>query len=153
MAWKLSNLRLKQHGLAETYFFCVVVLISDVSESLLSSLSRKPFESESSKNFSSQSQSHDLVNSNQSRITGTVESLGVIGLQARVNVESHEISRFFYNIIFLWNGTKRQWCSRDYNLRDRDLTQISRRDRDFVIKAETETWKFETETSHFSDGN
>ena len=41
-----------------------------------------------------------------------------------------------------------QWCSRDRNLRDR--AQISRRDRDFVIKAETEiktkTWKFETET-------
>jgi len=36
---------------------------------------------------------------------------------------------------------------------DRDLAQISRRDRDFVIKAEAETWKFETETSHFSDGN
>jgi len=38
--------------------------------------------------------------------------------------------------------------SRDRNLRDR--AQISRRDRDFVIKAETEiktkTWKFETET-------
>jgi len=33
-------------------------------------------------------------------------------------------------------------------LRDRDLAQISRRDRDFVTKAETEneTWKFETET-------
>jgi len=48
-----------------------------------------------------------------------------------------------------------QWCSRDRNLRDRDLAQISRRDRDFVIKAETETetWKFETETSHFSNGN
>jgi len=39
-----------------------------------------------------------------------------------------------------------QWCSRDRNLRDRDLAQISRRDRDFVIKAQTETWKFETET-------
>jgi len=43
-----------------------------------------------------------------------------------------------------------QWCSRDHNLRDqdRDLAQISRRDRDrdFVLKAETET-------SHFSDGN
>jgi len=34
-----------------------------------------------------------------------------------------------------------QLCSRD-----RDLAQISRRDRDFAIKAETETWKFETET-------
>jgi len=33
-----------------------------------------------------------------SRVTRTVESLRVIGLQARGNVESHEISRFFYNI-------------------------------------------------------
>jgi len=32
-------------------------------------------------------------------------------------------------------------------------TWLKFRDRDFVIKAETETWKFETETSHFSDGN
>ena len=42
----------------------------------------------------------------------------------------------------------KQWCSRDSNLRDRDLAQISRRDRDrdFVMKAKTETWKFETET-------
>ena len=50
-----------------------------------------------------------------------------------------------------------QWCSRDRNLRDRDLAQISRRDqdRDFVIKAETETetWKFEIETSRFCNGN
>jgi len=46
-----------------------------------------------------------------------------------------------------------QLWSRDHNLRDRDMAQISRRDRDLVIKTETETWKFETETSHFSDGN
>jgi len=34
-------------------------------------------------------------------------------------------------------------------------TWLKLRDRDFAIKAEieTETWKFETETSHFSDGN
>ena len=40
------------------------------------------------------------------------------------------------------------WCSQDRNLRDRDLAQISKRDRGFVIKAETESesWKFETET-------
>jgi len=46
----------------------------------------------------------------------------------------------------IWPGI--QWCSRDRNLRDRDLSQISRWDRDwdFVIKAETETWKSETET-------
>jgi len=47
-------------------------------------------------NFSSQS--HGLVESSQSRVTRIVESLRVIGLQARVNVESHEISRFFYDI-------------------------------------------------------
>jgi len=41
-----------------------------------------------------------------------------------------------------WCGE--QWCIRDPNLRDRDLAQISRRDRDLAIKAET--WKFETET-------
>jgi len=46
-----------------------------------------------------------------------------------------------------------QWCSRDRNLRDQDLAQILSRDRDFVIQAETETWMFETETSHFYDGN
>ena len=53
----------------------------------------------------------------------------------------------FYNLnIFkksYWNFSLSclQWCSRDRNLRDRDLAQISRRDwdRDFVIKAETET--------------
>jgi len=37
------------------------------------------------------------------RVTRTVESLLVIGLQARVNVESHEISHFFYDIFMLWN--------------------------------------------------
>jgi len=50
-------------------------------------------------NFSSQS--HDLVKSIQSRVTRTVESLRVIGLQARVSVESHEISRFFYDTFLL----------------------------------------------------
>jgi len=61
--------------------------------------SHKPLESESSKIFSSQS--HDLVESSQSRVTRTVESLRVIGLQARVNVNSHELSCFFYNIFLL----------------------------------------------------
>jgi len=36
-----------------------------------------------------------------SRVTRTVESLRVIGLQARVIVESHEISRYFYGIFLL----------------------------------------------------
>ena len=71
-----------------------------------SQVPRVRVESESSKIFSSQSQSHDLVESNQSRVTRTVESLRVIALQARVNVESHEISRFFYNIFLLWNGAQ-----------------------------------------------
>ena len=54
---------------------------SDVSESFLSSQSHNPFESESSK----------LFESSQRRVTRTVESLRVIGLQARVNVELNEI--------------------------------------------------------------
>ena len=36
-----------------------------------------------------------------SRVTETVESLRVIGLQARVNVESHEVSHFFYYIFYV----------------------------------------------------
>jgi len=59
---------------------------------------------ESSKIYSSRSR--DLVESSQSRVTRTVESLRVIGLQARVNVESYEISRFFFNIFLLWNGAQ-----------------------------------------------
>ena len=35
--------------------------------------------------------SHDLVESSQRRVTRTVESFRVIGVQARVNVESNEI--------------------------------------------------------------
>jgi len=31
----------------------------------------------------------------------------------------------------------RQWCSRDRNLRDRDLVKDSRRDRDFIKNSET----------------
>jgi len=38
--------------------------------------------------------------SSQSRVTRTVESLRVIGLQARVNVESNEISHFFYDFLY-----------------------------------------------------
>jgi len=36
-----------------------------------------------------------------SRLTRIVVSLRVVGLQARVNVESNEISRFFYDIFLL----------------------------------------------------
>jgi len=48
-----------------------------------------------------------LVESSQSRVTKTVESLRVIGFQARVNVESHEISHFFYYILYAmkWHPT------------------------------------------------
>jgi len=44
----------------------------------------------------------------------------------------------------VYMGRSHSRVARDRNLRD--LAQISRRDRDFVINAETETWKFETET-------
>ena len=42
-----------------------------------------------------------------SRVTKTVESLRVIGLQARVNFKSHEISHFFYYIFYAmkWRPT------------------------------------------------
>jgi len=59
-----------------------------------SSQSHKPFESESSQNHLKifrvvSESSHDLVESE--RVTKTVRSLRVIGLQARVNVQSHKI--------------------------------------------------------------
>ena len=43
--------------------------------------------------------------SSQSRVTKIIESL-------RVNVESHNISRFFYNIFLLQNGARyvKKWC-------------------------------------------
>jgi len=46
------------------------------------------------------------------------------------------------NIFFNLIETNYQWCSRDPNLRDWDLAQISRRDRNFVIKAETRDLTF-----------
>jgi len=70
--------------------FCRVRVTSPSSQSRVRVI-QKFFES---------SQSHDLVESSQSRVTKTVESLRVIGLQARVNVESHEISHFFYDISY-----------------------------------------------------
>jgi len=42
-----------------------------------------------------------LVESSQGRVTKTVESLRVIGLKARVNVESNEISHFFDFIFYV----------------------------------------------------
>jgi len=73
-------------------------ITSDVSESFLSSQSHKPFESELSKNFSSRVKVRVIIWSSQSQVTRTVESFRVVGLQARVSVESHEISHFFYDI-------------------------------------------------------
>jgi len=84
-----------------------VTSTSDMFKSFLSRQSRVRVTSPRVRvmyNFSSQS--HDLVKSIQSRVTRTVESLRVIGLQARVSVESHEISRFFYDTFLLWNGTQ-----------------------------------------------
>ena len=46
-------------------------------------------------------------------------------------------------------GGTGQWCSRDCNLRDRDLVKISRRYRDFIKNSETPDLKFETETRDF----
>jgi len=69
---------------------------SDVPESLSSSQSHKPFESEAFKIFSSPVRVMTWPN----RVTKTVESPRVIDLQARVNVESHEISHFFYYIFY-----------------------------------------------------
>jgi len=67
----------------DVYFiFFVYCTCSDVSESFLSS------------------QNHLQFFSRQSAVTRIVESLRVIGLQAQVNVESHEISRFFNDIFF-----------------------------------------------------
>jgi len=71
--------------------------ISDKLESFLSSQSRVRdiqifFEA-----------SHDLVEKSQSRNTRTIELLRVIGLQARVNVESNDISNFSCEIFVLWN--------------------------------------------------
>ena len=68
-------------------------------ESYLSSQSHKPFESESiqshQKFFRVESESsHDLVKSSH-------KNCRVIGLQARVNVESHKIKHFSYVVSFV----------------------------------------------------
>jgi len=69
---------------------CVrVIFVESESQAL-----RVRVESESSKIFSSRVKV--MTWSSQSRVTRNVESLRIIVLQARVNVESHEISRFFY---------------------------------------------------------
>ena len=85
------------------------LLGSDEPESFLSNQSRVRVTSPSS-----QTQSHliffrvrVLTLSSQSRVTKTVDSLQVIGLQALVNVESHEVSHFFYYISYAtkWRPT------------------------------------------------
>jgi len=87
---------------SQAWMMVVMVSGSDVFESFLSSQSHKPLESDSSKIFSSRVR----IMTWSSRVTRAVESLRIIGLQARVNVKSHEISRFFYNIFLLSNGAR-----------------------------------------------
>jgi len=76
----------------------VLVLSSDVLESLLPSQSHTPFESKSSTFFFESSQSRVMAWS--SGVTRNVESLRHIGLQARVNVDSHKVSQFFYAVMW-----------------------------------------------------
>ena len=71
---------------------------NDVPESFLSSQRHEPFESESSEILSS-----------QSRVTRIVESLRVIDLQARVNVESYKISNFSYIFLAIGPPVDLQW--------------------------------------------
>ena len=72
---------------------------SDVPESFLSSQSQVRVTIPSSQsrviwNFVESESSHDFVKSSQSRVTRMVESLRVIGLQARVNVEPYKFQTF-----------------------------------------------------------
>jgi len=55
------------------------------------------------------------VELSQSRVTGIIESLRVIGLQARVNVESREISRFFTTFFAM------KWCPTLYKMTPDEL--------------------------------
>ena len=66
----------------------------------VSSPSHKPFQSETSKLFSS------WVMPWWSGVSRTVESLRVIGLESRVNVESNKISDFSM-FFLLWNGVRK----------------------------------------------
>ena len=82
----------------------LIASLSYVPESFLSSQSHEPFESESRQSHLKfcrvvSDSSHDLVESGQSRVTRMVESLRVIGLQARVNVESYKFQTF---LIYFW---------------------------------------------------
>jgi len=68
------------------FIYCKLTLLptSDVPELSLSSQSNKPFESESSKIFSSQTRV--MTWSSRVRVTRTDKSLRVVGLQARVTL-------------------------------------------------------------------
>ena len=73
-----------------------------------------------------------------------------------ISISSAGVLRYYFLSLIRLHTIHRllvMYSSRDRNLQDQDLAQISRRDRDFVIKAKTETCKFETETSHLFDGN
>jgi len=54
-------------------------------------LSHQPFESETSKHFSSRV----MTGSSQRRVTRTIESLQLISLQAQDTVNTNEISKFY----------------------------------------------------------
>jgi len=69
---------------------------------------RNSFPSDVPESFLS-SQSHLKLFRNESwlgRVTRTVESLRIIVLQARINVESHEIPHFSMTFFMLWNGAQ-----------------------------------------------
>jgi len=100
LMWPIRRLR---GGMGLHYGTAITPYSSDVPESFLSSQSwfrvtspRVRVGSESSKIFSNRVRVRVMTWSSRVR----VESLRVIGLQARVNVEWHDISRFFYNIFF-----------------------------------------------------
>jgi len=80
--------------------FLISAVASDVSKSFLSSQSHLKFFRVESESKSRPGRVESESSHKNCRVTKTLESLRVIGLQARVNVESHEISRFFYDTFF-----------------------------------------------------
>jgi len=60
-------------------------------------------------NFVESKSRHDLVELSQSRVTRMVESLRIIGLQARVNVESYKISNFSFIFLAIGPPVDFQW--------------------------------------------
>jgi len=73
---------------------------SDVPETFLSSQNHKPFESESSQLHLKFFRVRVMTWSSQSRVTKTVDSLLVIGLQARVSVVSSHMKFHIFSITF-----------------------------------------------------